>query len=55
MGALRPSRDNQKNERMFQWQDGPLLKCFKDGGIFLIDEVNMCPESVLEGLNSSLE
>lgn len=40
---------------MFKWEDGPLLKCFKEGGIFFIDEVNMCPESVLEGLNSVFE
>ncbi|CAD8092675.1 unnamed protein product [Paramecium sonneborni] len=54
VGALRPSRDSNSNSP-FQFQDGPLLKCFKEGGVFLIDEVNMCPESVLEGLNSCLE
>jgi midasin (ATPase involved in ribosome maturation) len=27
----------------------------KEGGVFLIDEINMCPESVLEGLNSVFE
>ncbi|KAM3143024.1 hypothetical protein pb186bvf_004842 [Paramecium bursaria] len=53
VGALRPGRE--KEQGIFQWQDGPLLKCFNRGGIFLIDEVNMCPESVLEGLNSCLE
>lgn len=31
------------------------MECVKEGGIFLIDEINMCPESVLEGLNSVLE
>jgi midasin len=51
VGQLRPDR----NGGIFKWEDGPLLKCFKDGGIFFIDEVNMCPESVLEGLNSVFE
>ncbi|CAD8184490.1 unnamed protein product [Paramecium pentaurelia] len=54
VGALRPTRDSNSTSP-FQFQDGPLLKCFKEGGVFLIDEVNMCPESVLEGLNSCLE
>jgi midasin len=53
VGALRPVRSNQ--EGIFEWQDGPLLQCVRDGGVFLIDEINMCPESVLEGLNSVLE
>ena len=40
---------------MFKWEDGPLLRCMKEGGVLFIDEVNMCPESVLEGLNSVFE
>ena len=31
------------------------MECIKNDGVFLIDEINMCPESVLEGLNSVLE
>ena len=31
------------------------MKAITNGGVFLIDEINMAPESVLEGLNSVLE
>jgi midasin len=54
VGALRPVR-NTDSGSIFQWEDGPLLKCILGGGVFLIDEINMAPESVLEGLNSVLE
>ncbi len=40
---------------MFEWSDGPLVLSMKEGGIFLIDEISLADDSVLERLNSVLE
>ncbi|KMV65714.1 AAA ATPase [Encephalitozoon cuniculi EcunIII-L] len=37
------------------WKDGPLVKAMKCGDAFLIDEINLAEDSVLERLNSVLE
>ncbi|AFN83603.1 Willebrand factor type A domain-containing AAA ATPase [Encephalitozoon romaleae SJ-2008] len=37
------------------WRDGPLVKAMKNGDAFLIDEINLAEDSVLERLNSVLE
>ncbi|ELA41436.1 uncharacterized protein VICG_01541 [Vittaforma corneae ATCC 50505] len=37
------------------WMDGPLVKAMNDGDAFLIDEINLAEDSVLERLNSVLE
>lgn len=44
----------QRNVR-FKWMDGPLLRCLKEGGWLLLDELNLADQSVLEGLNSVLD
>ena len=40
---------------MFEWVDGPLVKAMKEGSIFLMDEISLADDSVLERLNSVLE
>jgi len=40
---------------LFQWHDGPLVTALKEGHLFLIDEVSLAEDSVLERLNSVLE
>ncbi|EMS12723.1 midasin, putative [Entamoeba histolytica HM-3:IMSS] len=40
---------------LFKWYDGPLIEAMKNGDMFLIDEINMAEDSVLERLNSVLE
>ena len=40
---------------MFEWHDGPLVEAMRDGGIFLMDEISLADDSVLERLNSVLE
>ncbi|KAL8480046.1 hypothetical protein ACS0TY_026830 [Phlomoides rotata] len=46
----------QKNWRtIFTWQDGPLVQAMKSGDMFLIDEISLADDSVLERLNSVLE
>ncbi|KAL4485768.1 hypothetical protein ABPG72_012308 [Tetrahymena utriculariae] len=42
-------------ETLFEWQDGPLVESMIKGGVFLIDEMNLAEDSVLERLNSVLE
>lgn len=52
-------RDSQKNllmsESLFEWHDGPLIRAMSDGDIFLLDEISLADDSVLERLNSVLE
>ena len=40
---------------MFEWYDGPLIQAMVNGGIFLLDEISLADDSVLERLNSALE
>jgi len=37
--------------RLFQWNDGPLVQAMKEGGVFLMDEISLADDSVLERLN----
>lgn len=40
---------------LFEWEDGPLVKSMKNGDIFLMDEINLADDAVIERLNSVLE
>ncbi|KAK6456713.1 uncharacterized protein RJT20DRAFT_126757 [Scheffersomyces xylosifermentans] len=40
---------------LFEWNDGPLVRAMKDGSFFLLDEISLADDSVLERLNSVLE
>ncbi|XP_070405869.1 midasin isoform X3 [Nothobranchius furzeri] len=59
LGGLRPVRHAQQMEeedvRLFEWHDGPLVLAMKEGGVFLMDEISLADDSVLERLNSVLE
>ena len=37
------------------WQDGPLVQAMKDGDMFLINEISLADDSVLEQFNNVLE
>ena len=39
----------------FAWADGPLLAALKAGAWVLLDELNLAPQAVLEGLNAMLD
>ncbi|CCE62256.1 hypothetical protein TPHA_0C01000 [Tetrapisispora phaffii CBS 4417] len=41
--------------KLFEWCDGPLVHALKDGDFFLLDEISLADDSVLERLNSVLE
>lgn len=40
---------------LFEWNDGPLIHALKTGNFFLLDEISLADDSVLERLNSVLE
>ena len=42
-------------QTIFTWQDGPLLSTMKHGDIFLLDEISLAEDAVLERMNSILE
>ncbi|CAK9179917.1 unnamed protein product [Ilex paraguariensis] len=46
---------HQKWQSIFMWQDGSLVQAMKDGDLFLVDEISLADDSVLERLNSVLE
>ncbi|KAG5419016.1 hypothetical protein I9W82_003735 [Candida metapsilosis] len=43
------------NSILFAWSDGPLVTAMKTGNYFLLDEISLADDSVLERLNSVLE
>jgi midasin len=45
----------RKVKSLFQWDDGPLVCAMKSGQYFLIDEISLAEDSVLERINSVLE
>jgi midasin len=45
----------RKLSAMFEWHNGPLIQAMVHGGIFLLDEISLADDSVLERLNSVLE
>ncbi|EGN98495.1 hypothetical protein SERLA73DRAFT_110025 [Serpula lacrymans var. lacrymans S7.3] len=40
---------------IFEWNDGPLVDAMRNGDVFLLDEISLADDSVLERLNSVLE
>lgn len=40
---------------IFEWHDGPLVEAMRVGEVFLLDEISLADDSVLERLNSVLE
>lgn len=44
-----------KAKALFEWSDGSLVQAMKEGQFFLLDEISLADDSVLERLNSVLE
>lgn len=53
VGSQRPVRSH--SSKLFEWVDGPLVVALKNGQFFLLDEISLADDSVLERLNSVLE
>ncbi|KAI1505402.1 P-loop containing nucleoside triphosphate hydrolase protein [Biscogniauxia marginata] len=48
--------DNEvKSKALFEWADGSLVQAMRSGQFFLLDEISLADDSVLERLNSVLE
>lgn len=48
--------DNEvKSKALFEWADGSLVQAMRNGQYFLLDEISLAEDSVLERLNSVLE
>uniref|UniRef100_A0A7S3VEM6 Midasin n=1 Tax=Chaetoceros debilis TaxID=122233 RepID=A0A7S3VEM6_9STRA len=45
----------QQHASLFEWVDGPLVDAMKKGDLFLLDEMSLAEDAVLERLNSVLE
>ncbi|THH06083.1 hypothetical protein EW145_g4329 [Phellinidium pouzarii] len=43
------------NPGLLRWKDGPLVMCMRSADVFLLDEISLADDSVLERLNSVLE
>ena len=46
---------HEQVSKLFEWCDGPLVQAMKEGAMFLVDEISLADDSVLERLNSVLE
>lgn len=44
-----------KAKVLFEWQDGSIVSAMKSGDFFLLDEISLADDSVLERLNSVLD
>ena len=44
-----------RSEVKIIFKDGPIIEAMKKGKILLLDEINLCPDSVIERLNSLLD
>jgi midasin (ATPase involved in ribosome maturation) len=50
LGGVMPRM--QGGARVFSWQDGKLLRALREGSWLLLDELNLAPPEVLDGLAS---
>ncbi|KAJ9193086.1 hypothetical protein DTO164E3_8051 [Paecilomyces variotii] len=48
-------RNFARSNALFEWSDGSLVSAMKTGQYFLLDEISLADDSVLERLNSVLE
>ena len=57
LGAFRPASAQQREDSgaLFSWMDGPLIQCMHEGTLFMLDEVSLAEDAVLERLNSVFE
>ncbi|KAI8371327.1 P-loop containing nucleoside triphosphate hydrolase protein [Radiomyces spectabilis] len=58
LGGQRPVRNHDpsdEKQQLFEWHDGPLVQSLREGHLFLLDEISLADDSVLERLNSVLE
>ncbi|KAK5118353.1 hypothetical protein LTR62_002866 [Meristemomyces frigidus] len=49
------NRLRTRQKALFEWVDGSLVQAMKEGSLFLLDEISLADDSVLERINSVLE
>lgn len=49
------SQARVRHKALFEWVDGSLVQAMKTGSFFLLDEISLAEDSVLERINSVLE
>jgi midasin len=56
-GAIRQriSLNETRSKALFEWSDGALVEAMRCGHFFLLDEISLADDSVLERMNSVLE
>lgn len=52
--AVSIPQSDAEDGRLFEWRDGPLVLAMKQEGVFLMDEISLADDSVLERLNRSV-
>ncbi|KPI85510.1 hypothetical protein ABL78_5430 [Leptomonas seymouri] len=55
LGSLRPAAPDRRDQALFEWRNGPLVQSMINGDMFVLDEISLTEDSVLERLNSVLE
>lgn len=59
VGSVRPSREQDESgttvKQTFPWINGPLIEAMRSGSVFLVDEIALADDAVLERMNSVLE
>ena len=55
IGKQRPTNESGLGKSLIQWQDGFLIKGIEKGGVVILDNIDHCPSTVLERLNSLLD
>ncbi|KAK7417901.1 AAA ATPase midasin [Neonectria magnoliae] len=51
----RITSNETRSKALFEWADGSLVEAMREGHFFLLDEISLADDSVLERLNSVLE
>ncbi|KHN99534.1 Midasin [Metarhizium album ARSEF 1941] len=51
----RLAANESRSRALFEWSDGALVSAMRNGHFFLLDEISLADDSVLERLNSVLE
>lgn len=49
------AQNRARSRALFEWSDGSLVHAMRNGQLFLLDEISLADDSVLERLNSVLE
>ncbi|KAF7549141.1 hypothetical protein G7046_g8442 [Stylonectria norvegica] len=52
---VRIASNETRSKALFEWADGSLVEAMREGHFFLLDEISLADDSVLERLNSVLE